>query len=72
MRLAGCGIKSIRPIFKTEMFMYQSKANIDEKFCLVKLLINKTKKLGNAGKGACLGRRIPNTILVHYLFPISY
>ena len=30
-RLAGCGIKSMRPIFKTEMLIYQSKANLDEK-----------------------------------------
>ena len=30
-RLAGCGIKSMRPIFKTEMLMYQLKANFDEK-----------------------------------------
>ena len=28
--LAGCGIKSMRPIFKTEMLIYQSKANLDE------------------------------------------
>ena len=27
----GCGIKSMRPIFKTEMFIYQSKVNFDEK-----------------------------------------
>ena len=30
-RLEGCGIKSIRPIFKTEMFIYQSKVNLNEK-----------------------------------------
>ena len=27
----GCGIKSRRPIFKTEMFIYQLKVNLDEK-----------------------------------------
>ena len=26
-RLAGCGIKSMRPIFKTEMLIYQPKTN---------------------------------------------
>ena len=31
MRWAGCEIKSVRPIFKTKMFIYQSKANLDEK-----------------------------------------
>ena len=29
-RLVGCGIKSMGPIFKTEMLIYQSKANLDE------------------------------------------
>ena len=28
--LAGCKIRSMRPIFKTEMLIHQSKANIDE------------------------------------------
>ena len=31
MRLAGYGLKSIRPIFKTKMFIYQSTANLDVK-----------------------------------------
>ena len=35
--LAGCGIKSMRPIFKTEMFIYQSKANLDEKILFGKI-----------------------------------
>ena len=30
-RLVGCGIKSLSPIFKTKMFICQSKANLDEK-----------------------------------------
>ena len=30
-RLAGCEIKRIRPIFKTEMLIFQSKTNLDEK-----------------------------------------
>ena len=30
-RLAGCEIKSMRPIFKTKLLIYQSKANLDEK-----------------------------------------
>ena len=37
MRLQGCGIKSMRPIFKTEMFINQSKANLDEKICFGKI-----------------------------------
>ena len=36
-RLAGCGIKSMWPIFKTEMLLDQSKANLDLKilFCMI-------------------------------------
>ena len=31
-RLEGCGIKSMWPILKTEMLIYESKAILDEKF----------------------------------------
>ena len=37
MHLAGCEIKSMRPIFKTEMLIYQSKANLDEKILFGKI-----------------------------------
>ena len=30
--LAGCGIRSTRLIFKTELLVYQAKANLDVKF----------------------------------------
>ena len=30
-RLASYGVKSMRPIFKTKMLIYQSKANLDQK-----------------------------------------
>ena len=40
-------IKSMRPIFKSEILIYQSKANLDEKICLVKLLIIYTQKLAH-------------------------
>ena len=36
-RLAGCEIKSIRPIFKIKMQIYQSKANLDENILLGKI-----------------------------------
>ena len=39
MRLEACGIKSMRPIFKARMLIYQSKANFDEKICLIISLI---------------------------------
>ena len=34
--LAGCEMKSMRTMFKTEMLIYQLKANLDEKILLVK------------------------------------
>ena len=43
MHLAGCGIKSMCPIFKNSNVNYHSKANLDEKFCLVKSLIPKAQ-----------------------------
>ena len=36
-RLAGCVIKSMRPIFKTEMLIYQLKANLDERILFGKI-----------------------------------
>ena len=36
-RLPSCGIDSMRPIFKTEMLIYHSKANLDEKILFGKI-----------------------------------
>ena len=36
-RLAGYGIKSMRPIFKTKVLIYQSKANLNGKILLGKI-----------------------------------
>ena len=35
--LEGCGIKSMRPIFKTKVIIYHSKANLDEKILFGKI-----------------------------------
>ena len=35
-RLAGFGIRSMQAVIKTEMVILHLKANLDEKFCLVK------------------------------------
>ena len=45
-RLLGCEIKHLRAIFKTNIFMYHSIANLDGKICLVKSLISKKQTLG--------------------------
>ena len=37
VRLAGCEIKSMRPIFKTDLLFYRSKANLDEKILFGKI-----------------------------------
>ena len=55
-RLAGCGIKSTGPILKTEMLLYQSKANLD-----LKILFGKITHLIDSeilGKGF-MGTSIP-------------
>ena len=36
-RLPGCYVKSMGPIFKTELLIYQSKANLDEKILFEKI-----------------------------------
>ena len=38
-RLDGCGIKSMRPIFKTEMLIYHQNAKFEEKFRFARSLI---------------------------------
>ena len=42
--------KSMRPIFNTEMLIYQSKANLDESIFLLRSLIFKTQQLKNANE----------------------
>ena len=37
--LVNDGIKSMQPIFKAEMMMYQSKANLDVKFLFGKVML---------------------------------
>ena len=36
-RLSSCEMKSMRPMFKNKMLIYQSKANLDEKILLGKI-----------------------------------
>ena len=40
-RLVGCGIRSMRLMFKTKMLIYQSEAKFVVKFCSVESLIFK-------------------------------
>ena len=49
--LVGCEIRSMRPILITEMLIYQSKANLDEKISYGKIAHLKPKNKESAGKG---------------------
>ena len=60
-RLAGYEIKSMKPIFKNEMFIVQSKANLDKKILLGKITHHLDPET------ASLGIRCPHSILVHNL-----
>ena len=48
MRLIGCGIRSMRPILKTEMLFYQLTAYLNEKILLRKIIhqLDPAQKLG--------------------------
>ena len=47
IRLVGCGIKSMRLISQTEMLIYQSKANLDEKVLFGKITHLQDPKIRN-------------------------
>ena len=54
-RFVGFGIKCIWPIFKTEMLIYQSKINLDEKILFGKITHLLDPEIRqNAGKGHVL------------------
>ena len=59
----------MKPGFKTEMLIYQSKANLDGKFLFGKF--NRHLDFGKCWETASLGTRIPNSILVHDLLAIE-
>ena len=67
----GCYIKSMQPIFKTKMFIYQSKANLDEKILFGKISDHLDPKIRKALVSACLGTMIPHSILVYNLLAIE-
>ena len=60
IRFADRGIKSMGLIFQTEILIYQSKAKVDEKILLGKII-------HHLGPEFSLGMTIPHSILVHDL-----
>ena len=67
LRLVGCGIKNKCTIFKTEISIHQSKANLDEKilFCNISHLID--PEIKKWWYRACLVTKFPYSIQVHDL-----
>ena len=56
--LVGCYIKSIGPIFKTELLIYQSKANLDEKILFDKVTHHLDPKMRKMPVRGLYGNRI--------------
>ena len=71
MRLAGCGIKNMKSIFKTEMFIYQSKAKLAEKISFRKLTHHLDPEIWKMPVNGKLGTRIPHSILIHDSFAVE-
>ena len=71
-RPARYGIKSMWPLFKTEMLIYQSKANLDEKILFGKLTHHlRSNNQKNPCKGFAWESKIPRSILVFDLCSIE-
>ena len=68
-RLAGCEIKSMRPIFKAEMLIYQSQANLDEKILFGMIIHHLDPEIRKMLVNSKL--RIPHSILIHDLLAIE-
>ena len=66
-RLKGCEIKSMRLIFKTEMFIYQSNVNLDEKILLGSIPHLTDPEIRKMLVKGMFGNKIPHSILVHDL-----
>ena len=67
----GCGIKSMKPTFKTEMLIYQSKANLDEKILLGNITHFIEPKIRKMHVRGFYKSRILRFILVHDLYGIE-
>ena len=69
MLLARCEIKNMRPIFKSEMLIYLSKANLDEKILFGKVTHHLDPEIRKML--VSLGARIPHSVLVCDLLAIE-
>ena len=67
----GCEMEILRPIFKTEMLVFQSKPNLEENIFMVKSFNQFDLEIRIILVRTCLGTRIPNSIPVHHLLAIE-
>ena len=71
MRLEGCAIKSMWQIFKSKLLIFQSKANLDVKILFGNITQLIDPSIRKMLERVCLGKRIPNSILVQDLLTIE-
>ena len=57
----------MRPVFKTEMLIYQSKANLDEKILFDKSTHHLDPEIRKMLVNGMLWNKVPHSILVHDL-----
>ena len=69
--LAGCEIKRMRPIFKTEMFIYQSNINFDGEILFRKIAHHLDPEIKKMLVKGIIRTRIPHCTLVHDFFAIE-
>ena len=62
-------IKSIAPMFKTEMLIYQSNVNLDEKILLGEIIHFSDSKIGKIVRGLYQNRtfNVPFTSMIYFV-----
>ena len=70
-RLAGYGIKSTRPIFKTKVLIFQSRGSLDEKILFAKITHHLDEEISKMLVRGVFGTGTLHSILVHTLLDIQ-
>ena len=69
--LKGCGIRSMSLIYKTEMFIYQSKVSLDEKILFGSIPHLTDPEIRKRLVKGMFGNKNSHSILVHHLTSIE-
>ena len=69
--LVGCEITNMRQIFKAEVFIYQSKANLDEKILFGKIAHHLGPEIRKMQVNSRFGNQDSTFHLVHHLLAIE-